>query len=111
MANVDQLRELIELCPDVKSAVEAGVQFYFLPMLRMPAGVVPAQVDALLCPTERDGYASRLFLSTQVSGCKKPLNWNGQIRILERNWFAVSWRTAAGLRLAQMVLVHLDAFR
>lgn len=106
-----ELDELLLLWPEVEEAVEAGVTFYLLPRLAMPPGSTPPRVDALLCPTPRDGYASRLYLAERVTGGAKRLNWNGQIRVLERNWHAASWRTPAGLRLAQMVAVHLEAFR
>lgn len=106
-----ELEELLELCPEALESEEAGVTFYLLPQLEMPIGRSPARVDALLCPSARDGYSSRLFLAEQVSAGTKTLNWNRQIRVLERNWFAVSWRTPSGLRLAQMVAIHLEAFR
>lgn len=107
----DPLGELLQLCPELRQAVEAGVTYYLLPNLAMPSGASPARVDALLCPTPRDGYESRLYLAERVTGGTRPLNWNGQIRVLERYWCAVSWRTPAGLRLAQMVAIHLEAFR
>lgn len=107
----DQVRELKHLCPEVKKAVEAGVTYFLLPGLAMPEGRSPAQVDALLCPTTRDGYPSRLFVAEQVAG-GHGTNWNASnVRILERNWFAVSWRVNPNLRLAQMVAAHLEAFR
>ena len=106
----EQLEELLRLHPGAKQATEGGTAFYLLPQLVMPAGVQPAVVDALLCPTERDGYTSRLYLSAQVSGIPGR-NWNGAVRLFERTWYAVSWRTRSGLRLAQMVSAHLDAFR
>lgn len=107
----DPFDELLQLSPELQQAVEAGVTYYLLPNLAMPPGATPARVDALLCPTARDGYESRLYLAERVSGGKHTLNWNGQIRVLERNWYAVSWRTPAGLRPAQMVAIHLEAFR
>ena len=106
-----ELDELLQLCPELQQAEEAGVMYYLLPQLAMPTGVTPARVDALLCPTPRDGYQSRLYLSDRVAGGKQLLNWNAQIRVLERNWQAVSYRTPGGLRLAQMVAIHLGAFR
>ena len=42
---------------------------------------------------------------------RKPLNWNGSVRIAERNWHAFSWRTPGDLRLAQMLSVHLKALQ
>jgi hypothetical protein len=107
----DQVDELIGQYPGVAQAEEGGIVYFLLPDLEMPAGCAPARVDALLCPTTRDGYASRLYVADKVTGGPSQ-NWNATgVRILERNWHAVSWRTREGLRLAQMVRVHLDAFR
>ena len=102
----DQIRELARLFPGVQQAVEGGVTFFQIPQLNLPAGCTPERVDALLCPRPRDGYPSRLFLAEQV----RSRSWS-TARILERNWYMVSWRTREGLRLAQMVLAHLDAFK
>lgn len=105
----DEIEELARQYPDLEAAEEGGVTFYLLPNVAMKPGRSPAHVDLLLCPTPRDGYESRLFLSQQVQG-GPPQNWNGRIRVLERNWVAVSWRTPKGLRMAQMVAHHLRAF-
>lgn len=106
----EQLEELLRPYPGVHEAQEGGVTFYLLPSLAMPEGCQPATVDALLCPVPRDGYESRLFLATRVT-CAVGQNWNSEVRLFERTWHAASWRTRAGLRLAQMVSAHLDAFR
>lgn len=107
----DQLRELRVLCPELAVYEEGGVSFLLLPKLAMPDGASPAAVDALLCPTSRDGYASRLFVAERVTPISSKPNWNGNIRILERNWLAASWKVQPGLRLIQMLGAHLDAFR
>jgi hypothetical protein len=107
----DEVQELAGLHPGVRRSTEAGITYFLIPNLELPPGHTPATTDALLCPTARDGYESRLFLATMLSG-GRGTNWNAtQVRILERNWFAVSWKVRAGLRLAQMVRAHLDAFR
>jgi hypothetical protein len=107
----DQVRELARLYAGVQQAVEIEVTYFLIRDLELPAGCIPATVDSLLCPTLRDGYQSRLFFATQVSG-GPARNWNATgVRILERNWYAVSWKTREGLRLAQMVSAHLDALR
>lgn len=107
----DQIEELVALFPGVKRGEEAGTTFFFLPALAIPTDGVSTVADALLCPTDRDGYPSRLLLSKPiVAGRAVNLNASN-VRILDRNWFAVSWRVAKGLRLAQMVAAHLDAFR
>ncbi|SRR5258708_11092599 len=106
----DEVQELVRLYPGIRRGVEAGVTYFLIPDLALPAGRSPETTDALFCPSERDGYHSRLFLATTVTGGRST-NWNGNVRVFERNWFAVSWRIRLGLRLAQMVRAHLDAFR
>jgi hypothetical protein len=107
----DQIKELVSQYPGVEQAEEGGIVYFRFPSLELPAGCDPERVDALLCPTARDGYASRLYLAQKVTGGPSQ-NWNATgVRVLERNWQGVSWRTKEGLRLAQMVRVHLDAFR
>lgn len=106
----EQIQELIGVYPDVFEAQEGGVVFFLLPNLNLPQGCSPKIVDALLCPTLRDGYNSKLYFSEKIT-TNKALNWNGNVRILERNWLSISWQTKSGLRLIQMVSTHLDAFR
>jgi hypothetical protein len=111
----DQVAELFELSSGLKEFEEGGFKYFFLPGLSLPAGCDPQQTDALLCPIPRDGYSSRLYFAAQVRPAavenKTALNWNGSVRILEKNWHAHSWRTPPDLRLAQMVAVHLKALR
>ena len=108
----DQIAELKVLCPGVARGDESGSTYFVLPSLLLPDGCEPSEVDALLCPTPRDGYSSRLFFSKRVSS-RKSLNWNAvQVRILERNWDAYSWRVnRTDLRLAQMISCHLEGLR
>jgi len=106
----DQVDELKRLYPEVSAAEEGGVTFYLIPNSATPPGRTPATVDYLLCPVPRDGYESRLFVSQQVTGGPTQPNWNGNIRVLERNWVAASWKSPVGLRLAQMVAYHMRAF-
>lgn len=108
----DQIRELKDLYGDVRHASEGGFEFFMLPKLPLPEGCSPPRVDALLCPMPRDGYPSRLFYAERPSGKSTP-NWNGQVRFLERNWHAFSWRIndPGPLRLAQVVQAHLRGLR
>ena len=100
----EELAELVRLFSEIRSADEAGVTYYLLPNLQLPPGCNPASVDALLCPSPLDGYESRLFYALQVKG-GPPRNWHVQgRRILERNWYAFSWKTCSGLRAVQMIL-------
>jgi hypothetical protein len=104
----DQLEELQKAFQGAEKLEEAGKAYIFIPGLQLPAGCSPPKVDALLCPTELDGYSSRLFFAERVQTSKSP-NWNGNVWILERNWHACSWKTRAGARLIQMVAAHLEA--
>src|SRR3954463_15225982 len=107
----DQVAELKLLCPDISQVEEAGCTFLLLPGLNLPDGCNPARTDALLCPSARDGYASRLFFAEKVQ-TKAERNWNATgVRIAERNWHAYSWKTNSNLRLAQMVAAHLRALQ
>ena len=107
----DQIEELRQF-GKLQQAQEGGTTFLLISQLIMPAGCTPDRVDVLLCPTPRDGYASRLFFAEQVRKPGCALNWNGTVRILERNWHAFSWRTSGqSSRLAQMVGEHLRGLR
>lgn len=106
----DQLSELRLIYPLVAVAEEGGTPFVLLPQLELPDGATPSPIDALLCPTKRDGYASRLFFAERVRSPRNR-NWNASgVVILNRRWYAHSWRVRANLRLAQMVGEHLAAF-
>lgn len=110
----DQVEELKGVSP-VSEFDEGGATFLLLPTFKLPDGCLPSSVDLLLCPTPRDGYNSRLFFAERVQPPQTPgrqaLNWNGTARIAERNWQAFSWRTPSGLRLAQMLSIHLKALQ
>ena len=111
MINPDHFEELRSLSPEARKATEAGIEFVLLPRLCLPSACNPSSVDCLLCLGPRDGYESRLFFS-QVVSSPQGRNWNGQnIRILERNWFAYSWRVPGGLRPIETLIAHLQALR
>lgn len=103
----EQVEELKKLFPSVKYAEEGGNRYYLIQNLALPEHCTPHVVDVLLCPDLKDGYNSRLYFSQQINP-GKTLNWHVQgVRILERNWWAFSWRLPAGLRLTQMLTSHL----
>lgn len=107
MTTPDQIEELKKLFSGVKYAEEAGHRYFLIQDIELPANCTPDKVDILLCPDHREGYRSRLFFASQINSGKS-LNWNIQgIRILERNWYAFSWKLPEGLRLAQMLTSHL----
>ena len=111
--STDQVAELKNLCPEVSEVKEADYTYVLLPGLNLPEGCSPARTDALLCPSPREGYVSRLFFSEKVKpGSGPEPNWNSNgVRIAGRNWHAYSWRTSPNLRLVQMVAAHLRALR
>lgn len=108
----DEVAELKEFCPGVSQCVEGGTTYLLLPGLVLPEGCTPTSADALLCPTPRDGYSSRLFFDRLISS-RQALNWHMQnVRIAGRNWNVFSWKiNRGGLRLAQMIGEHLRALR
>jgi hypothetical protein len=106
----DQIEELKRFFPEIQAAQEGGITYLLLRDASLPATCTPARTDLLLCPAERDGYPSRLYFAQRPSS-KTGLNWNGNIRLLERQWSAYSWKVAPGLRLVQMVLEHLRALQ
>jgi hypothetical protein len=111
MVAEEHLKELRSLCPEARVTSEAGVDYVLLPMLKLPDGCNPPAVDCLLCLGPRDGYANRLLFS-QIVSARSARNWNGQnMRVVERNWFAYSWRVPEGLRPIETLIGHLQALR
>jgi hypothetical protein len=109
----DQVEELKAAFSAVLAAQEGGITYFLIPNLALPSGSDPSVVDALLCPTaDRHGYPSRLFFAQQIRS-PKALNWNTNgVRILERNWYAYSWKiNQQGLRLMQILALHLKALQ
>jgi hypothetical protein len=111
MVAAEHIDELRALCPEARAWTEAGIDYVYLPSLRLPAGCNPGVVDCLLCIGARDGYENRLFFSAVVNA-PTGRNWNTQnVRILERNWFAYSWRVPNGLRPIELLIGHLKGLR
>lgn len=104
-----QIEDLKRIAPNLSVAEEGGYSFVYIEGLILPSNCTPNKVDALLCPSQREGYQSRLFFSTKISGCDPSRNWNGNIRVLGRNWYAISWQTPPNLTLSQILLTHTKA--
>jgi hypothetical protein len=118
MELAQQIEELKRIFSGVMVATECNTPFYLIPKIALPDHCNPKVVDGLLCPVEKDNYQTRLYYSQRIDrppppAPKKPLNWTGQIRLLEKNWFVLSWQIPDGTkqRLVQMVLSHLEAFQ
>lgn len=108
----DQIEEIRKMCSGLSIGEELGIAYIRMSSLVLPEGTTPAKVDALLCPSPRDGYSSRLFYAEKIQSPRyDELNWNANgVRILEQNWHAYSWKiNRDGLRLAQMTSDHLNA--
>ncbi|MFT3714053.1 MAG: hypothetical protein QM817_40850 [Archangium sp.] len=106
----DEVRELKVFSASVETGTEGGREYVIVNGVSVP-GWEPNKVDVLLCPYERDGYPSRLFLSAKVAG-RGGLNWNSEARLLGRNWFAFSFKVPhSDLRLAQLLAAHMRALR
>lgn len=107
----EQIDELKTLFPALLAGEEGGTTFFLIPAMELPEGTNPNRVDALLCPSPRNGYESRLYFSERIQHGGTGTNWNGPVHILGRNWYVYSWRTRAGLRLAQMISEHLRGLK
>lgn len=107
----DEVAELVAVYPDARVASEGGQEFVLIPGLELPEGVAPVRVDALLCPTPRDGYPSRLFYGTRPQNAPAQFRNVRASHVLGRTWHACSWRVRTGLRLVQLVRAHLDALK
>jgi len=106
-----QAQELKGYCTRVLAAKEGGCTFYLLEGLNLPQGCTPCSVDALLCPSQRDGYPSRLYFAERIQ-CRFERNWNTLgVLILGRQWNAFSWKVdPAGLSLVRLLNAHLQGF-
>ena len=106
----EQTAELKAYCTKLSEVIEGGVTYLFLENLRLPEGCSPPTCDGLLSPSPRDGYPSRLFLSTQVQ-CGFTRNWNFNGRIIEQNWVAFSWKLdGRPMTLKELLIAHLAGF-
>lgn len=108
----DQIAELKNICESVLYSEEGGISYFLLEGLNLPDNCSPQKTDGLFCPVVRDGYNTRLYYSEKIkSPTFDQLNWNvNGVRILERNWFAYSWKiNETNLRLIQYVVNHLRA--
>lgn len=103
--------ELKAYCAKLSALSEAETTFFLLESLPLPQGCDPEKCDALLCPTAREGYPSRLYFSALVTS-PYSRNWNvSNVRICERNWFAFSWKVELpNATLRQLLLAHLGGF-
>jgi hypothetical protein len=109
MLTAEHLSELIAICPGAREMTEGGITYVYLPALRISSAGQTVVMDALLCPQQRDGYATRLFLSQVVQG--RGNNWTTH-QILSRPWYTWSWNNVSSAqRPAQILAGHLAALK
>lgn len=108
----EQIDALKALGTEVRIFVEGGITYFWILNLCLPDGCSPSQTDALLCPSARDNYPTRLFFSQRITS-RVGLNWNANgVRIGEKVWHAFSWKdVSASLGLVQILTAHLGALR
>ena len=108
----EQIAGLKAVYGEGATATEGEAVFFHFASLPLPEGCSPDRVEALLCPTTRDGYPSRLYFAQMPTTTRASPNWHMHPRILEKNWHVYSWRVGGdGHRLAQLVQLHLKALR
>jgi len=106
----DQIDELKKIAPQISISEEGGYTYIMIENLKLPEGCKPSEVNALLCPALKDGYQSSMFFAQKID-CSAQKDWKRNIRVLGTNWYALSWQTLSGLRLAEMLMIHLKPFR
>lgn len=109
MINTEQFNALTLIIPGASSMTDAGIDYIYLPALKVVTGEVQRIVDGMLCPMQHGGYATRLFLAEPVQG--RGQNWTVHT-ILSRTWHTWSWNgVPANLSLTQILSAHLGALR
>jgi len=104
-----QLEALSAVSPGARPLVEAGIDYVYLPGLRVVTGDTERVMDALLCPMQHGGYVTRLFLADPISG--RGANWS-EHHICGRTWHTWSWQgVPATMTLVQILTAHLKALR
>lgn len=104
-----QLAEVAALVPGARVMPDAGIDYIFLPGLKVSVGQEERILDALLCPVQHGGYATRLFLAEPIP--QRGQNWTTH-NILSRSWHTWSWNNIpASLSPMQILSAHLRALR
>ncbi len=88
---------------------DAGIEYVYLPQLKIHSAGQVCTLNALLCPAQHGGYTTRLFLSEPIPN--KGNNWSVHT-ILSRTWHTWSWNNVpANLKLVQILSAHLRALK
>lgn len=110
MLSEEHLAEIRVVCPDAQEMQEGSIIYIYLPILKLPAGCSPPEVEGLLRLGQgSDGYTTRLFLSTPFP--RKGQNWTVH-RILDKTWHTFSYNSVpAHLRPIEILANHLGVLR
>lgn len=109
MAQENEIGTLTSMCPEAAVMTDAGIDYVYLPKLKVKSANTFHTIDALLCPAKHGGYMTRLFLSEKISG--RGNNWSVH-SILGRTWHTWSWNNVPDtLSPAQILSAHMRALR
>jgi len=101
----EDLQEVQLGCGGATLMTDGGREYIYLPALRLPAGCVPQNTEALLCLSEHSGYATRLFVSKPIPG--RGANWTTAM-VLGKAWHTWSWNgVPSSLRPMEILAEHL----
>lgn len=104
-----QLAEVAAVVPGAQVMSDGGIDYIFLPGLKVTVGQEERVLDALLCPVQHGGYTTRLFLAEPIP--QRGQNWTSH-NILSRSWHTWSWNNVpASLLPMQILSAHLRALR
>lgn len=84
MIQENQMGPFTSLCPEAVVMADAGINYIYLPMLKIRSAHTVLRIGALLCPVKHGGYTTRLFLSEIIPG--RGNNWTTH-SILGRTWY------------------------
>ncbi|WP_323744998.1 hypothetical protein [Noviherbaspirillum malthae] len=105
----DSLAELAALVSAPRVMPDSGIDYIFLPGLKIAVGDEERVLDALLCPVQHVGYTTRLFLAEPIP--QRGQNWTVH-NILGRTWHTWSWNNVpSSLSPMKILSAHLGALR
>lgn len=100
-----QIDSLKPLSPEVSLISDAGIDYIYLPKLKVRIENVIQTVNALLCPVKHSGYTTRLFLDKPIH--ERGNNWSIH-SILGRTWHRWSWNNVPdNLSLMHILSAHM----
>lgn len=105
-----EIARLRHVYPEVEEWVEGGQVMAYLPRVTVRRGGSPITIAALLCPHERGGYSSRLYVDRTLDG-PNARNWTS-CTVCGASWWACSWNgVPSTLPWLEMLSNHLRAFQ